>query len=181
MTERIANIIVLCEDKEQQNLIRRYLGCCGTSHGVRYLPLVGSAGAGSQYVREQFPQQVKQCRTILGRKASCLLIVMTDADNLTVTQRENSLIGELSESIDVPISQSEPIVVLIPKWHVETWIKCLLGATMNEGDSHKPSVEAGEIKRAAAALHAWTRENATVGPTCVTSLRTSLPRWRRIG
>ena len=27
LPERVANIIVLCEDQEQQNLIRRYLGC----------------------------------------------------------------------------------------------------------------------------------------------------------
>ena len=182
MSERVANINVLCEDHDQQNLVRRYLGHFKITN-VRYEPVPGKSGSGEQYVRTQFAKLVGVCRGTLGKKTKCLLIVVTDADNQTVQAREQTLHDVLKAANSSAITAGEPIVILIPKWQVETWIKCLLGQPMAEDDRHsdQPPVTAGEIKRAAATLHEWTRPNAAVGPTCVPSLRLALPRWQRIG
>lgn len=187
MPERVANIIVLCEDQEQQNLIRRYLGCLNLKNlsqkNPRYLSTLGKDGCGSQYVRKQFPKQVAMCRGTLGKKTKCLLIVMTDADNLTVKSREQTLYGELKSVNLTAVTNDEPIVILIPKWQIETWIKCLLGIPMREDDqfSDRPPVQPDQIKTAAVTLFDWTRPNAQIGVTFVPSLRSALPRWLRIG
>jgi hypothetical protein len=183
MGERIANVIVLGEDTEHQNLIRKYLQRVGhDERAIRFEALPASRGSGSQFVRTQFPRQVAACRGILGRKTRCLLIVITDADNLSVQDRERTLENELRKFGHDPITANEPIVILIPKWQVETWIKCLLGQTMDEDDreSDHPPVTASEIKASAETLFNWTRNNAQVGLTCVPSLRAALPRWRKI-
>lgn len=184
VSDRIANVIVLAEDQEHQNLVRRYLLCANLSYGnLRQLSSPAGRGSGSQYVREQFPNQVKECRGVLGRKTTCLLIVITDADNLTTAGREQTLQHSLTQVGLAAIIQNEPIVVLIPKWQVETWIKCLLGQTVSEGDdnTHRPPVTPDEIRRAARTIFDWSRQNAAVGATCVASLSAALPRWRRIG
>lgn len=184
MPDRIATIIVLAEDQEHQNLVRRYLLRCG--HGYRtfrFIPLPGNRGSGSQYVREHFPEQLGKCRETLGRRASCLLIVITDADNLTPAAREQTLHTELQQCGQPPVSTTEPVVVLIPKWQVETWIKCLIGQSVSENDKDidRPPVDSSQIRIAALILYEWARPNAQPGVTCVASLASALPRWRRIG
>jgi hypothetical protein len=111
-----------------------------------------------------------------------LLIVITDADNLTALEREQALLAELDGTDHSAVAQTEPIVILIPKWQVETWIKCLLGQPMNEDDrySDRPPVTADQIKEATETLFEWTRNGAQIGATCVPSLELALPRWRRI-
>lgn len=162
--------------------MRRYLIRVGhASRNVRFhLPQQGS---GKQYVRQQFPREVAACRNTLGRKTRCLLIVITDADDLAVTAHEATLHAELSKSGAAAVSNDEPIVILIPKWQVETWIKCLLGQIMREDDkkSDQPPVTAEQIRQAAITLYDWTRPNALIASTCVPSLATAIPRWQRIG
>ena len=184
MADRIANVIILAEDKEHENLVKRYLQRAGhNDRGIRTVALPGNRQSGSQYVREQFPRQVKECRGTLGRRASCLLIVITDADNLTLVDRERTLHDELKQTTHEPIGPSEPIVVLIPKWQVETWVKCALGQIVSEDDrnSDRPPVDADEIKQAARTIFDWARPSAQLPATCVPSLVRALPRWRKIG
>ncbi len=184
MAERIASIIILAEDQEHQNLVYRYLLRAGHSDRCfRRVSLPGNRQCGSQYVREQFSKQVSEFRGTLGRRASCMLIVITDADNLTTMQREQTLHAELDRSGSRAVGDQELIVILIPKWQVETWIKCLLGQQVSEDDPHtdRPPVDSAQIKRAAEIAFDWARPGAQLGTTCVDSLRTALPRWRRIG
>ena len=121
--ERIANKIVLAEDAEQQNLVRRYLEKCG--HNTRECRFVspaakGPGGSGEKYVRDQYPQQVQACRSSLGRRASALLIVIVDADTETTERRALQLSRALIAAGVEHRGADEPVVVLIPKRHVET-------------------------------------------------------------
>lgn len=184
MSDRVAQIVVLAEDQEHQILVRRYLLLCGHERrSFLFLPLPGGRGCGSQFVRENFPKQVAECRRRLGRGASCMLIVITDADKLDVAAREHTLQRELSALGHAAMEESEPIIVLIPKWQVETWIKCLLGRHVDEMDptTDRPAVTREQIISATVALYDWTRPGAAVGATCAASLKTALPRWKRIG
>jgi hypothetical protein len=71
--------------------------------------------------------------------------------------------------------------VLIPKRHVETWIRALLGDQVDEvTDYTQPTPTAKEIKDAAAALYTWTRPAASPGPTSPASLTASIPKWQKI-
>jgi hypothetical protein len=185
VADRVANIFILAEDQEQQILARRYIQRASPqiARRIRPIDLPGSKQCGSQYVREQFPIQVKECRSRNGRKASCMLVVLTDADDLTTARREKELHEALADDGQSPVKQEEMIIIFIPKWQVETWIKCLLGEATSEADkkTDQPPVTATQIADAARTLHEWARPHAHIGATCVPSLKKALPRWRRLG
>jgi hypothetical protein len=181
--ERIANKIILAEDREQQNLVRRYLERCGHGAGLRLvaLPAKGPGGSGEKYVRDQYPRQVQACRSALGRRTSALLVVIVDADGETTQRRAKQLADALRTAEMEGCHYDEPIVVLIPRRHVETWIRALLGIRVDEDKDYKnPKPTSGEIRGAAEALHRWTRlnNNPTISPPA--SLTASLPEWKKI-
>jgi len=181
--ERIANKIILAEDREQQNLVYRYLEQCGHGAGVRFepLPAKGRGGSGEKYVRDQYPRQVQACRSALGRRASALLVVIVDADMETTQHRATQLSKALKDKEMERRGDNEPIVVLIPKRHVETWIRALLGNQVDEETNYKThEPTSGEISEAALTLHRWTRPNANANTTSPPSLTASLPEWRKI-
>ena len=184
MPEHPSAIVILAEDQEHHNLVWHYLKNCPQykykMRDVYKVEVPGGRGCGSQFVREQFPKQVAACRN---RYLKPLLIVITDADNLGVVAREKELHEELKKKNHTAVNAEEPIVILIPKWQVETWIKCLVGQNVLESDknSDRPAVTTPDIINASGTLHDWARPNAPVGNTCVNSLNAALPRWLRIG
>ena len=186
MPKRIANKFILAEDVEQQNLVRRYLERCGHTREFRLAPLPckGIGGSGEKYVRDKYPEQVQACRSSLGINTSALLIVIVDADKRTTDERRKQLADSLSAAGKPPRTDGEPIVVLIPKRHVETWIHALLNELVDEDTDYtkapynSPTRE--DIRSAAETLYAWTRPNAKVGPTSPSSLTDSIPEWRKI-
>ena len=187
MPERIANKIILAEDLEQQNLVRRYLQRCGhESRECRFVPLParGPSGSGEKYVRDQYPHQVQACRSSLGRQATALLVVIVDADNETTRWRAAQLSDALRTAGMEERREDEPIVVLIPRRHVETWIRALLGNQVDEVTDYTKAPYstpvANDIKNAVTELHQWTRPGANPGPTSPASLTASIPEWRKI-
>ncbi|MGD1104203.1 MAG: hypothetical protein ABSA59_19310 [Terriglobia bacterium] len=181
--KRISNKIVLVEDFEQQALVRRYLQRCGHGDGLRLgrLPAKGPGGSGEQYVRNQYPIQVQACRSSLGRRKSALLIVVVDADMQTTQRRSQQLSAALEAANMERRDNDEPIVVLIPRRHVETWIRALLGNTVDEHTDYKnPQPTSEEIHHAAETLYDWTRPNTIPGATSPPSLTDSLPEWKKI-
>ena len=183
MPDRIANKIILAEDPEQQNLVRRYLERCGHKAPFRLvaLPPKASGGSGEKYVRDQYPTQVRACRSSLGRKAAALLIVIVDADAETTARRATQLAVALRDTGQERRTDDEPIVVLIPKRHVETWIRALLDDVVNEHNDYKsPQPTGKEIRKATETLYAWTRRNAVARPDFPPSLRASKTEWRKV-
>jgi len=183
LPERIANKIILAEDTIQQNLVRRYLERCGHTGPFRLVPLPakGPGGSGEKYVRDQYPRQVQACRSSLGKRAAALLIVIIDADMEPTQHRWLQLSDALNSASLNDRRDDEPIVVLIPKRHVETWIRALLGGNVDEvTDYTRPTPTPKKIKDAASELYVWTHPSAAPGPTSPPSLTTSLPEWRKI-
>ena len=184
MPERSANKIILVEDTVQQNLVRRYMEQCGhESRECRFVPLParGPGGSGEKYVRDQYPHQVQACRSSLGRRATALLVVIVDADMETTQWRATQLSDSLQALGMQARGNDEPIAVLIPKRHVETWIRALLGNCVDEvTDYTRPAPAAKEIRDAAGELHKWTRPGANPGPTSPASLNASIPEWQKI-
>jgi len=169
---------------EQQNLVRRYLEKCG--HNTRECRFMspaakGPGGSGEKYVRDQYARQVQACRSSLGRRASALLVVMVDADMETTQRRASQLSDALRAASMNRRRNSEPIAVLIPKRHVETWIRALLGDQVDElTDYTWPTPTAKEIKDAAGELFKWTHPGAGPRATSSPSLTASLPEWQKI-
>jgi len=181
--ERIANKIILAEDAAQQNLVRRYLERCGHTPPFRLvaLPARSSGGSGEKYVRDHYPEQVRACRSSLGRRVAALLIVVVDADMETTERRRSQLSEALQSAEMAERGDNEPIVLLIPKRHVETWIRALLGAHVDEvTDYSRPTPTAKEIKDAASELYVGTRPGAAPVPSYPASLTASLTEWQKI-
>lgn len=179
MSDRVSETVVLCEDDPQARLVRSYLKKCGLKAKEPFLiARVASRevhGGNVGWVIKEFPKELIACRQRHIR-ARTLLIVVVDADNLTVSDRQQ----QLDTSGAGP--GEDPLVVLIPKRHIETWIRNALGNEVNEAASYKsPAPKKSEIKEAAGRIHGWARNTPEPGQICVDSLRASLPEWRRIG
>jgi hypothetical protein len=185
---RIANIVIVAEDQEQQNLVYRYIERCNPRLTYREFrferPAKGSGGSGEQFVRNRYPAEVKEHRRRVGKGASALLVVIVDADMETTERRASQLSDALHAASMDGRRDDELIVLLIPKRHVETWIRALLGNQVDEVTDYTKAPYstpvANDIKDAATELHRWTRPGATPGPTSPPSLTASLPEWQKI-
>jgi hypothetical protein len=186
MSERVSQFVVLCEDEMHERLTKAYMRKCGLRAQEPFVrSLVGSkmqAGGNVGWVLNEFPRQLHACRQ-RSKKAKTLLIVVVDADELTVEDRQRQLSQRVHAQGHDPFGSNEPAVLLIPKRHIETWIRALLGETVTEDQDCKMTRPPAklEVRVAAGTLWDWSRAGASLGPTCVPSLAASLPSWRRIG
>ena len=182
MAERIASIVLLVEDVNQENLLRRYLQRLGhDNRSMRPVRVPAGRGSGEQFVRQSYASEVRAIRQQLTRTRACL-IAMIDADAGTVNERSQQFDKALQDAEEAPRGPAEPILNLIPKRNVETWILCLNSVEVNEEEDyrHDRRVDTSAIKRAAVTLYDWTRRNFVVPESCVPSLRSCLPEFRRV-
>jgi hypothetical protein len=182
MADRIARIIILIEDLNQENLLRRYLLRLG--HDTRTMDfkrLSQGRGSGEQFVREKYALESRAMRLQMAKTKACL-IAMIDADTGSIDDRRQQLDRALRDAGETPRSPAEPILNLIPKRNVETWILCLNSKPVDEVTDYRrdAGADAQSIKQAAQILFDWTRPNAALPAHCVPSLRDCLPEFRRI-
>ena len=187
MSDRYSETILLCEDKAQARLVAAFLKRCGQANQHPLLrSLIASqmqSGGNDKWVLNQFPIQLSACRKRHMSKSNTRLIVAIDADHHSIDERLRQLLDRTKAANLENVSDNESVVLLIPKRNIETWIKCLLGETVNEVDDYKSWTKPPkEVFRAIAdTLHIWSRPNATPGSNCVDSLRIALPKWKKIG
>lgn len=135
MSRRV-QIVLLCEDTQHEACLRRFLSAMGwETRTMRVEKAPGGRGSADQFVRQQFPRELKAHRT---RQASQALVTMMDGDRYGVDAR----LGQLNQacragSIDVRIP-GERVAVFIPTWNIETWFAYLDGATVDEARSDYP-------------------------------------------
>lgn len=180
MAQRVANLILLVEDRAQDQFVRNFLGRIGHHpRQIRSLPLTQGRGSGEQSVRERYARQVDALRC--SHTKACL-VVMIDADTGSVDDRLRQFEGALKDADAAPRGAREPILNLIPKRSVETWILCLNSYPVDEATNYRGRPEAGarESKSAALVLFDWTRPNAVLPASAVSSLRAALPEFARL-
>ena len=125
MAERV-RVIILCEDRQQEVFARTFLEECGIGP-IRVLPYPNGKGAGEKSVRENYPGEVRLFRSKHNSQPNTRLIVLTDADKLSVSKRMRILDQELQKAGQPVRKPDEPIGVFIPKRNIETWIYYLQG------------------------------------------------------
>jgi hypothetical protein len=132
MSRRKVSIVILCEDRQQEVFARHYLIQCGVPRAkIRTNTCPKGKQAGEQYVREQYPIEVKAYRS----KSSFLsiaLTVVTDADTLAVQERLRQLDEALQASSQPGRQINERIGLFVPKRNIETWIHYLKGNIVDE-------------------------------------------------
>lgn len=92
-------------------------------------------GSAEQYVRQQFPRELKAHRRL---HINSVLVVILDGDRVGVDGR----IGELDKACEgAGIGMRTPderVAVFVPTWNIETWFSYLDGETADETKSDYP-------------------------------------------
>lgn len=131
-----SRLVILCEDKQQQTFVRRFLRQLGFEpHQLRFRELPAGKSAGEQFVRKRYPIEVKEYRQKVPTNAVGLLVII-DSDLRSLGERYKQLNNELTAKQMQPRQQNEHIPILIPKRNIETWIHFLRGKQVNEADAY---------------------------------------------
>ena len=88
-------------------------------------------GAGEQFVRERFPEELGGYRSNRNR-VSRGLIVMLDGDAAGLTGRLRSLDESCRSSGVDPRRDDDRVAVFVPTWSIETWFAWLDGEPVDE-------------------------------------------------
>jgi hypothetical protein len=132
MSKRRVQVVILCEDRQQEVFARYFL--VGRGFDPRLMrPIVSPNGMGSaeQFVRERFATEVRAYRSKRNQIATCL-VVLVDADIKTLAERLGQLESALLEE-GLPRRQAdEKIGIFIPKRNIETWIHYAQGEAVDE-------------------------------------------------
>jgi len=136
MSASSVEVVLLCEDRQDEVFIRRFLQRRGRErYAFRSLISPAGRGSGEQWVREQFPCELKAHRSQAGRR-NTWLIVATDADTQSVDDRIRGLC-EACKGAGIPFRHpNERVMFVVPKRSIETWFAFLRGETVNESDRH---------------------------------------------
>lgn len=163
-------------------MARHYLVRCGHHpRNIRVRRAPRGQGSGEQFVRNYYPIEVEHYRS-RSKMRQAALVVAIDADAGTVKKHERELERVLVARRQAKRAPAEKIASLIPKRHIETWVLCLSGETVDEIVNYKNRADIdGLVKPAAAALYEWSRPGTNVPVSCVPSLRNGLKEVRRIG
>lgn len=175
-------MVVLAEDEQHQNFVRRYLYRIGFKpHHIRFEKLPSSKGSGEQWVRARYAAAVRACRE-RSSKATTALVVVIDADTEEVLRRQRQLAEALSRSQMAARAPNEAVVHLIPKRNIETWVFCLSGEAADEVTDYKPEAPriGTPIKAVVETFYEWSRPNAVIPAYCVPSLQMAIPEVQRL-
>ena len=134
---REVQIVLLCEDRQHQAFVERFLESVGrlTRKAKRRLRVErASQGRGSaeQFVRERFPKELAAYRRRRNR-VSVALVVMLDGDATGVAGRLAELDAACAKQ-EIPVRRSdEDVFVFVPTWRIESWLAWLKdGETIDE-------------------------------------------------
>jgi len=128
MSQRRVQIVLLCEDRQQEVFARYFLKQRGFTGNFR--TKICLKGAGEQFVRESYAAEVKAYRS--KNYLSGMLVVLIDADKKTVEERLNQLDEALNANSQLVRQPKEAIAIFIPKRNIETWIHYLQGEIVDE-------------------------------------------------
>jgi phenylalanyl-tRNA synthetase alpha subunit len=131
MSQRRVQIVILCEDKQQEVFAIHFLKKRGFTLDRNFRTEICPKGAGEQFVREKYAKEVVEYRRRRNRRSG-MLIVLIDADKKTVEERLKQLNDALIENSQQLRQPNEAIAVFVPKRNIETWIHYLQGTNVDE-------------------------------------------------
>lgn len=134
---RNVRIILLCEDSQHESFVRQFLDSSGWNlRDIRVEKSPQGRGSAEQFVREQFPKELRAIRSKRGERV--WLIVMIDGDDKGVAARRASL-NEACEARGIPAcGEADNVLICVPTWNIETWFAFLAGEDVEESRSDYP-------------------------------------------
>lgn len=171
---------LLVEDRAHELFVYRALETWGVRKQRIYVPpYPRGEGSGEQFVRDSFADFVNDVRRATSSK---FLIVVTDADSLTVVDRRAQLIGKLA-ALELPsLSADEPVVLLVPKRAIETWLAHVVSPMADEATDYHHRFDgprtAVACKEASKMLEGLINSTASLGLPSLDAARPDLLRIR---
>jgi hypothetical protein len=154
---------VLCEDELTLRFVERLANRFDIGPKQRTTNASPVArGDASKYVLDHYADAVRRWRSDR-HDANVGLLVVIDGDAHGLARRRQELADRLKAADLAPIAPSDPVAILVPTWHIETWIAWLCGhrpidertryKTDDAGREAARRIESGEYspKRAVAA------------------------------
>jgi len=164
MGRRKVSVAVVCEDDMHRAFVVGYLREKKIER-FRLVVAPKGQGSGKQFVNQQYPPELKGIRR--HPKERRALAVVTDADELTVQQRERQLAEALKNAgVSHPLAE-ERVCVVIPKWSIETWIACMYGVEESENNKIAKRFEIAEAANAGTDLARLAPQTSAWGPSLV--------------
>ena len=143
-----AQVIALCEDKQHQVFVRRFMKP-RTNHPIRFVSAPVGEGAGEQFVRDQYPRQLRALRAAA---VNAVLVVMIDGDTAGLAERIRQLDEACRLSRIAARTDADRVVLLVPERNIETWLAYLNGATVDETTNYRKLPKPGHCKEHVRAL-----------------------------
>ena len=135
---RQVQLVILCEDTQHEAFCRRFLKATGWSdRSIRVVKAPAPRGAAEQFVRRQFPEELRAHRS---RHVDQALVVMIDGDNRGVRARLNDLDAACRSAGVAERARNERVGVFVPTWNIETWLAYLGGDQADEGRPDYPAL-----------------------------------------
>jgi hypothetical protein len=133
---RNVNTVILCEDRQHEAFARRFLEQAGMGLGVQRVEISPKGrGSGEQFVRERYAKELAYYRA-KAHKVRQALVVVTDADGRTVSERVGQVEGAAVEGGQERRRAGERIAIFAPARNIETWMAYLDGQSVNENDTY---------------------------------------------
>lgn len=191
MNRRRLRLRVLCEDALQQGLVERLADRWQIGPRQRHIDASPAArGSAARYVLDHFVDFVRTWRAHSHDENVGALVVI-DGDERGLAHRRQELAERLRTAGEGPLDPTDPrFVIIVPCWHIETWIAWLYGhrpvdehTRYKSADPHGRDVgrliESGAYSPRLAA-QAWTPPAADEA-SHVPSLTSARQELRRLG
>jgi hypothetical protein len=152
-------LYILCEDDRQKQFVERLAERWGFDRRHRWIDAAPKADNASQYVLDHYVDAVNRWRRA-SHDQQVYLLVMIDGDEQGMAARKRQFEQQL-RAANVDPADPQRTALLVPTWHIETWIAWLCGhrpideVTRYKRDEVDRKIEAGDYspKRA---VEAWT-------------------------
>lgn len=138
MSASYSEIVILCEGKQDEVFLRRFLKQNGYGpHRVRCRPYPAGRGSGKQFVQNEYAKEVVEHRRRAARM-NIALIVMHDCDTNTTEEVRTMLAVRARLEGSAMRSPHERIALLFPRRNIETWIQFLQnGEVVDESKAYR--------------------------------------------
>ena len=146
MAKEDVQLVLLCEDKQQEVFARQFFIRRGFDRRkIRVNISPQGKGAAERYVRNRYPREVRRHRSKSAHLSICLAVVI-DADTYTVAQRFSQFDSELEDSGQRNRQAVEKIAVFVPRRNIETWIHYLREQAVDEETAYPKLARESDCK-----------------------------------
>ena len=170
-------ITLLCEDSQTDAFVRRFLGHRNfRPRDIRTLPLPAGSQSGEQWVRERYPDELRAIRAARG----AYLIVVTDADRNSTGTRRVQLEAECDRRGVRGRNDVDPVLVIVPRRNIETWLAYLGGSDISECDLYPRLARERDCSEHAKILYTMCHEAQRLREPVPPSLQEACEEYRRL-